>query len=195
MSKIDEKALEKAADAYLRINHIVCTPSLRAAITAYEADKVGQGDECAFKAWVKDNEYLFKAEWKDGSFVDYEKLDLLRAAFNAGAATKQESNTPKPEQGDDLTIADYEEVLADHRRLVRELDVALNGDGAAKQASLCDIVAQVKNIAKPQTSREDELVKSLEMIVGFTRGDKNMKFVFDVANQAILTNAANRRWL
>lgn len=43
-----------------------------------------------------------------------------------------------------LTIADYEEVLADHRRLVRELDVLLNGEeGAAKQASLCDIVAQL----------------------------------------------------
>ncbi|WP_254213464.1 hypothetical protein [Burkholderia multivorans] len=41
--------------------------------------------------------------------------------------------------------ADYEEVLADHRRLVRELDVLLNGEeGAAKQASLCDIVAQVR---------------------------------------------------
>lgn len=40
--------------------------------------------------------------------------------------------------------AKYEEVLADHRRLVRELDVALNGEeGAAKQASLCDIVGQV----------------------------------------------------
>lgn len=35
---------------------------------------------------------------------------------------------------------------ADTQRLVRELDVALNGeDGAAKQASLCDIVAQVKD--------------------------------------------------
>lgn len=41
--------------------------------------------------------------------------------------------------------SDYEEVLADHRRLVRELDVLLNGEeGAAKQASLCDIVAQVQ---------------------------------------------------
>lgn len=40
--------------------------------------------------------------------------------------------------------ADYEEVLADHRRLVRQLDVLLNGEaGAAKQASLCDIVSQV----------------------------------------------------
>ncbi|MGB3818087.1 hypothetical protein [Achromobacter pulmonis] len=41
-------------------------------------------------------------------------------------------------------LEDYERVLADHRRLVRELDVLLNGDGAAAQASLCDIVAQVK---------------------------------------------------
>lgn len=40
---------------------------------------------------------------------------------------------------------DYEEVLADHRQLVRELDVLLNGEeGAAKQASLCDVVAQVR---------------------------------------------------
>jgi len=46
-------------------------------------------------------------------------------------------------------VADYEEVLADHRRLVREIDVALNGeDGAAKQASLCDILMQVTNLMK-----------------------------------------------
>ena len=38
----------------------------------------------------------------------------------------------------------YEDVIADHERLVRELDVALNNDGAAKQASLCDIVSQVQ---------------------------------------------------
>lgn len=32
-----------------------------------------------------------------------------------------------------------------HRQLVRELDVALNGEaGSAKQASLCDLVSQVK---------------------------------------------------
>lgn len=37
---------------------------------------------------------------------------------------------------------DYEGCLADHRRLVRELDVMMNGDGAAKQASLVDLVEQ-----------------------------------------------------
>lgn len=47
-------------------------------------------------------------------------------------------------RGEEPTPADYEEVLADNRRLTRELDVLLNGDGAAKQAALCDIVAQVE---------------------------------------------------
>ncbi len=52
-------------------------------------------------------------------------------------------------------IADYEQVLADHRRLVRELDVLLNGEeGAAKQASLCDIVAQVQHIVTPGGAQE-----------------------------------------
>jgi len=38
----------------------------------------------------------------------------------------------------------YEEVLRDKNRLVRELDVIWNGEeGAAKQASLCDVVCQI----------------------------------------------------
>lgn len=44
-----------------------------------------------------------------------------------------------------LTVADYEEVLCEQRALVVRLDVALNGIGAAKQASLCDVVGQVEH--------------------------------------------------
>ncbi|MER0784055.1 hypothetical protein AAA534_15130 [Pseudomonas aeruginosa] len=52
-------------------------------------------------------------------------------------------------QAEQATADDYEEVLADHRRLVRELDVLLNGEeGAAKQASLCDLVGQVAAIVR-----------------------------------------------
>lgn len=40
-------------------------------------------------------------------------------------------------------IADHEESDNDQRRLVRELDAIINGPGAAKQASLCDIVKQM----------------------------------------------------
>jgi hypothetical protein len=56
---------------------------------------------------------------------------------------------------------DYERTLADHGRLVRELDVLLNGEeGAAKQASLCDIVAQVRREgfkAAPVQAAADEV--------------------------------------
>lgn len=60
-----------------------------------------------------------------------------------------------PEPRGSLSATDYEQVLGDHRRLVRELDVALNGAGAAKQASLCDIVGQV-------TDRRWKLVRADE---------------------------------
>lgn len=61
-------------------------------------------------------------------------------------ARETSAATPKSAAPDTApTIEDYEEVLEDHRRLVRELDVLLNGEhGAAKQASLCDIVGQVR---------------------------------------------------
>lgn len=42
------------------------------------------------------------------------------------------------------TVKDHEEVHADKRQLVREMDVIMNGEeGAARQASLGDIVAQL----------------------------------------------------
>ncbi len=39
---------------------------------------------------------------------------------------------------------DVAEVLEHHDNLVRDLDTMLNGDGAAPQARLCDIVSQVR---------------------------------------------------
>jgi hypothetical protein len=46
----------------------------------------------------------------------------------------------------DKAVAEFEAYRDEHRRLVRELDVALNGEmGAALQASLCDLVAQVRS--------------------------------------------------
>lgn len=47
-----------------------------------------------------------------------------------------------------LTVLDYEEVLEDKRRLTREIDQIINGNEAAKQASLCDLVGDIKLIVK-----------------------------------------------
>lgn len=46
-----------------------------------------------------------------------------------------------------LKIEDYEEVLADHRRLVREIDAILSAPGEpAKQASLCDLIPVIQKL-------------------------------------------------
>jgi hypothetical protein len=69
----------------------------------------------------------------------WRKADVIRAKQAA-----KPLHSPLPETA--LTVADYKVMLEDHKRLVRELDVAINGEaGAAKQASLCDIVAQVRS--------------------------------------------------
>ncbi|MBG7009594.1 hypothetical protein I5G20_30120, partial [Pseudomonas aeruginosa] len=63
----------------------------------------------------------------------------LRRYYLLGWDDRAALAQPSPAQAEQPTADDYEEVLADHRRLVRELDVLLNGEeGAAKQASLCD---------------------------------------------------------
>lgn len=49
------------------------------------------------------------------------------------------------ERGYNQALADIKQSDEDHKRLVRELDQLLNGVGAAKQASLCDIVSQVRS--------------------------------------------------
>lgn len=58
----------------------------------------------------------------------------------------------------ELTIEDYKASFEDHKRLVKELDIALNGEyGAAEQASLCDIVSQVIRDKKQPTTVTDDV--------------------------------------
>lgn len=46
-----------------------------------------------------------------------------------------------------LLISDYEEAFQSHREVVRLIDVIINGEaGAAKQASLCDLVGQIEQL-------------------------------------------------
>lgn len=63
---------------------------------------------------------------------------------------------------------DFDAMQADHNRLVRELDVLLNGEaGAADQASLCDIVAQVRMARKKPGSGALQLLALVpDQVVG-----------------------------
>lgn len=82
--------------------------------------------------------------------ADDERLDCGVRNFAAVSVEMSDALDQSPERRDTqaacVNCNDYRATLADHDRLVRELDVLLNGEhGAAKQASLCDIVGQVRD--------------------------------------------------
>ncbi|MES2346997.1 MAG: hypothetical protein V4641_05435 [Pseudomonadota bacterium] len=84
------------------------------------------------------------------------------------------------------STADYEETLADHRRLVRELDVILHGeDGAAPQASLCDLVAKVAAMGEcAQTVVTDANLIAMGRVIA-RRAGESWDAIGDFAQQVI----------
>lgn len=74
-------------------------------------------------------------------FISFESPEVewpaqMRNALEAAERARTAPAASDPTHGNWIAADDV-------NRLVRELDVALNGDGAAQQASLCDIVSQV----------------------------------------------------
>lgn len=60
---------------------------------------------------------------------------------------------------DALTLVDK-----DTKRLTKEIDIILNGDKAAEQASLCDIVAQFTVIGKSIKRAEENTSAALKLL-------------------------------
>ncbi len=124
------------------------------------------------QAWVKctleqyetlepDSRRIFLVENKEGE----ETKEGLCNAAPVGLTDTQgllKAATPAVAvSGEELTIDDYKEAFEDHKRLVREIDVILNGEeGAAKQASLCDLVGQIEKL-KSTPAPLDEAAKDI----------------------------------
>jgi len=77
------------------------------------------------------------------------KLSLHKVNLNLKARIHQLNN--KIKSNDEYTkrlqiaLHDLRQAAKDQDRIIREIDVALNGDDAAEQASLVDILAQLKS--------------------------------------------------
>lgn len=106
----------------------------------------------------------------EGLGVTHDKGSLTCLKCRRPIAPASTAPTP-PVAVEALTIADYEAAFTDHRRLVRELDVLLNGEsGAARQASLCDIVGQVADTGTkiaatpPRLAREGDVDSVLHSV-------------------------------
>lgn len=123
-------------------------------------------------------EYFSKFDPYGNEWQDRDASQIFVDGFDAGAAQlaalKEENADLRHAVGVSATcidslkarLADYEEVLADKRRLTRELDVLLNGEGAAKQSSLCDLVSQLgKYSGNPLLTRVAELERALALML------------------------------
>lgn len=87
-------------------------------------------------------ENYIRAIQQDALAAQNDKYQALVAFYDKHVGTPCEQIKHKQE------LEKYEEVLTDHKRLVREIDVIINGEeGAARQASLCDLVGQIKALA------------------------------------------------
>jgi hypothetical protein len=98
----------------------------------------------------------------------------------------QEENTRLRAQVEQLTqlVKDYEEVDKDRDRLVREMDVIMNGENAAKQASLCDMVSQAQEW-KSQLSQSftlDEIEAALAMSDAIPDSESYLQFKESLTN-------------
>lgn len=67
-------------------------------------------------------------------------------------------------------VENHENCAADVRRLTRELDVALSGeDGAAKQASLCDLIHPAERLRRELSERLSQLALLTQMLRQFLK--------------------------
>lgn len=100
------------------------------------------------------------ADVPDGYIVDGIVYCDKCPTTDSGGKTVRHIKTCPP--SNPMLAVEYEEVLADHRRLVRELDMLINGVDAAPQASLCDVVCQVDKMLKSGELRRGRSTETVE---------------------------------
>lgn len=69
-------------------------------------------------------------------------------------------------------LTGYKAAMNDFHRLTRDLDVLLNGDNAAQQASLCDIVAQVQSEALKSPNHPDATEPVADVVAWHKEGEE-----------------------
>ena len=105
-----------------------------------------------------------------------EQASVIYGAIYELQIQRNEANFLRERERDELkrlraVVGDYEEVLDSHRENVRLIDVAMNGEaGAAKQASLCDLIEQARRMAYEREQFERRLIAIVATCAPVPRG-------------------------
>lgn len=140
---VDFKILRKADKVRLENDKEVITPGERFAVPISHGNEVTKP---VLKKDYKAGEEVFKEGtpvhfsagyyWLPGGYTV--PSDLVNESTEGAAPV-----LPAGGEGG-LTVEDYKEVIEDHKRIAREMDIVLNGSNAASQPSLVDILAQLR---------------------------------------------------
>jgi hypothetical protein len=88
-----------------------------------------------------------RAELQDAGLIsDKEYADLVAMGKDSRERLEDYDSMRSRIRELEGRIADYESAGADVRRLTRQLDVEMHGEGAAPQASLCDLMGSGKKL-------------------------------------------------
>lgn len=82
-------------------------------------------------------------------------LSLLGQPIKSESQIREEVNKEWQEWADDV------------KRLTREIDVELNGENAARQASLCDLVGEVSRVRAEERERCAKEIENSSQFRGF----------------------------
>lgn len=82
-------------------------------------------------------------------FAGSQEPDVLAAKWNNRTYLKELEACSDEYEALEIEVQAYEECMEDHRRLVREIDIMINGtEGAARQASLCDLLETIRRLVE-----------------------------------------------
>lgn len=132
---------ERIKEIEWRLSQYMLTPSFW-----IDGNHYNDGDLALVNDWVEKNCYeaIFL---KEACYLkeSYEVIKELQSELERYKSL-WETNCEESKE----IIAELREVIEDKKRLTREIDIAINGKNAAKQASLCDILGQVRNMNKDE---------------------------------------------
>lgn len=109
-------------------------------------NREGKCPDCGGKLLEKED----SRRWAiiNGKITRVPSYECGRLPANIKTDVYPRGNFPPPAACKDRQIAALTEVLNDKRRLTREIDIIINGENAAQQAVLCDLIPQIQQLVK-----------------------------------------------
>lgn len=117
---------------------------------------------------AKEPERIWAYSWtgKEGRQGQWDYIDTSHYYGNVFEYIRADLYDALAKERDELAaeVVGYKEWAKDVKRLTRQLDVEMHGDGAAKQASLCDLIGSGNDMRVRAEKAEAEVERLRDLV-------------------------------